>query len=163
VHELEQRLGLVEDLMTAGMPTRKIIEELGRQKKWPSSTVGRYIQQVRERWVRERATERATDVEASIARLTMLSHKAERKEAWAAVRGFEQLLADIRGVRAPMDHRHAHAILPQPAAPQQAAIERDRVVESLTDDVLDALERAADEKMGARALPAHADADVNAA
>lgn len=158
-HELEQRLGIVEDLMVAGFPSRKIQEELERQRSWARSTVARYIAQVRERWQIEREAERATDVEASLARLASLSFKAEKDKAWSAVRGFEQLMADIRGVRAPerVDHRVAAIVKQVPSAPADREPAQLALVEGLEDNVLDALERAADEKL--KALPAHSPDD----
>ncbi len=151
-HELAQRLGVVEDLMVAGFPTRKILEELERQKKWPRPTVERYIRSVRERWRVERDAERATDVEASIARLTMLSSKAERKEAWGAVGTFEKLLVDIRGVRAPDRHDHRVAAIVQHQTPTPTG-EALKLVDDASDAFLDELERMANKKLAL--LPAH--------
>lgn len=153
MHELEQRLGLVEDLMVAGFPRRKILEELERQKSWARSTIDRYVQQVRERWRVEREAERATDVETSLARLSMLSSKAEREKAWSAVGRFETLIADIRGVRAPERHDHRVAAIVQQAPAARAP--QLEIVDELDDAFLDALERAADARVARGSLPPH--------
>lgn len=151
--ELEQRMSLVEDLIAAGMPARKICQELERQKGWPQATVYRYIEQVRRRWLAEHEADRPTAAVARIARLQALSHKAEKDKAWSAVRGFEHLLAQIEGVLAPEkhDHRVAAVVVAPQAAPQAPRLE---IVDDLPDDLLDALERAADARSASRALPA---------
>lgn len=152
-HELEQRLAIVEDLMVEGLPSRKIVDELERQKQWARSTVARYIQQVRERWVVERAAERLTETEETLARLTKLAFDLRRAKEWGHLVRTETLLADIRGVRAPdrVDHRVA-AIVQHQAAPSVAALE---IVDQASEAFLDELERLADRKLAA--LPAHVD------
>lgn len=151
--ELEQRLSLVEDLIAAGMPARKICAELERQKGWPQATVYRYVKDVRARWLAEQQADRPTAAVARIARLQALSHKAEKDKAWSAVRGFEHLLAQIEGVLAPErhDHRVAAVVVAPQAAPQAPQLE---ILDDLPDDLLDALERAAEARSASRALPA---------
>lgn len=142
--ELEQRLSLVEDLVTAGMPARKICDELQRQRGWPQTTVYRYVQQVRRRWLAEHEAERETATVTRIARLQSLSFKAERKEAWAAVGRFETLLCQIHGVLAPERHDHRVAAIVAPAlnaAPER--VDYEALTSSLSDEQMRQLKEIA--------------------
>ncbi len=122
--------------MAEGLPTRKVVEELERQKGWPRSTVSRYIAAVRERWVVERAVERATEAEETIARLTKLAFDLRRAKEWGHLIRTEVLLADVRGVRAPEKHDHRVAAIAVTArAPSE--IEEpdfDKVLEGLSEE-----------------------------
>lgn len=157
--ELEQRMSLVEDLIASGMPARKICAELERQKGWPQATVYRYVQQVRQRWLAEHEADRETRAVARIARLTSLSHKAERKEAWAAVGTFEKLLCQIEGVAAPERHDHRVAAIVQqvPSAPER--VDYELLTGTLSEEQVRQLKEIAlacvTASPGAPALPEH--------
>lgn len=158
--ELEQRWSLVEDLIAAGMPARNICAELERQKGWPQATVYRYVQHVRQRWLAEHEADRETRAVARIARLTSLSHKAERKEAWAAVGRYETLLCQIEGVLAPErhDHRVAAIVKAVPiAAPER--LDYEALTSSLSEDQIAQLKEMAlacvTARPGTPALPEH--------
>lgn len=155
--EIMRRMDYVEELITQGVTTRGIRQLCMDKWSISSITVDRYIARVREQWIEARESERAYDVETTIARLTRAARKLEAKRAWSPWMQAEKMLIEVKGVNAPqkVDHRVA-AIIHQ--APVQ--LPPDEVLRELSDVALEELDRAASKAREQKALPAPAALNV---
>jgi len=154
---VQARLATAERLVAEGKPRPEFIEEFrGEHPNCDLRTIDRYkamaFQAIRTR----REAERAHDIDVRLHRLTYLSHKLEREQAYAPMMRAEQLLAQITGVLEAEKHLHLHQ------APQEARQERLPAVDwrGATPEQLDALESALRALVTSQpALPAHESGD----
>lgn len=136
-------LNLVAERLTRGVPRYEIVEEL-KAAGIPRSTTDRYIDQVHGRWKADAAFAEPHVRAQRIARVTMLSEETRALGKYTATAQFERMLNEMQGVNAPLVVQlPPGALQPPPAAPVDLRL--------LADNILDALEQAADER--ARGVP----------
>lgn len=134
--ELHQRWNLVEDLLVAGLPQHRVVDEGVKRWQVSTRTVFRYISSVRDRWIQERELDRPGVVESRLARLRMMASKCERKEAFSAAARYDEMINEILGVKAPEQHEHKVAAIVAHVGPQSLD-----VLDEASESFIEELER----------------------
>jgi hypothetical protein len=143
--QIQRDMAKVKELMEEGVSRSDILAEI---PKMSVRTVDRYMAHVHEQRRRDAEMAKPFEVQSSIARISVLSRKAEKEAAWGAVARFESMLLDIRGMRAPERH-DVRAVVAQVSAPVEDFDARAGLV-GATDEELAAVKAVA-QKLVAKA------------
>lgn len=136
--DVERDVLRVAELLAEGKTRSEIIAEFERKRKASPRRVEEYIRQARRQWRDDHADALPTILESELVRLRAAREFCRKREAYAQMARYDDMIIRVLGLTQPERHLHLHA---QPAA---TAAQPPAIVHypGMPDHMLDALEAA---------------------
>jgi len=140
--DVEKDVQKVASMLADGKTRAEIVAHFERRVS--KARIYAFIAEARKRWFDEHKEDMPTILESELARLRAAREFCKRKEAYAQMARYDDMIIRILGLTEPEKHLHLHA--PQS---QQQTVDTD-FVKYLTDEELVVFERAAERIAGQR-------------